>query len=464
MCGIHGVISARSFYNKPLCDFIRQAFIANTLRGVDSSGMFQIGNAKGSVYLHKDATAGWNFVSQTETEALIRDTDTSQFTVCHVRAKTQGDVKKENAHPFVGFTDDNKRVIGVHNGSLHSWKHKDGGKDHDVDSSWAIQQIAERGHAAIQELQGAFAIVYWDEESPKKINFVRNSQRPMHFLFSKDRKHMMFASEAGMLLWLADRVKFTHDGKVREMPVDTVFTFDTSGDVLTWESTKLKMATSTSSSGAYYGTGSGYNYGSYGNATVYSGGNHGNNQPGDYAIANYKPPAVVNMLGRWDDFMKLGVTGTAGVPQNARPLCEVADGGCGDFPEDDLQTQGGAGDSALRAFMYDPEFTFPDNLIPPFHHLHVDEEEMKRAKDAALFGAIINAEWDGYYGKSKTLFGSFEDSETGIGYDIALRETSKRVSDRMLGKSSDMVIVGVEEDGTFIVHNITKRMRQFAAQ
>lgn len=460
MCGIHGVISAKSFYNKPLCEFIRQAFITNTLRGVDSSGMFQIGTTKGSVYLHKDAVAGWDFVQQKESEALIRDTDTSLFTVCHVRAKTQGEVKKDNAHPFTGWTDEGDRVIGVHNGSLVNWKTKPGGNEHDVDSSWAIQQIAERGHAAIQELQGAFSIVYWDEEQPKKINFVRNSQRPMHFLFSKDRKHMMFASEAGMLLWLADRVKFDHDGKIREMPVDTVFTFDTSGDVLTWESTKLKMATTTYSSGTYYGNGG---YGSYGR----TGSGYSSSPAGtaNYTASTFRPPAVVNMLDRWKEYLSTGAATTPAstVSSNVRPLCEVA-GACDDgFPDEDLPSFDGT-TSALRHHMYDPEFVFPENLIPPFVHLRVDEEEMKRAKDAGIFGAIVHAEWDTWYSKTKTMFGTFDDSETGIGYDIAFREVSKREADRLHGKETDMVIVGVDDDGTFLVRKITKRMRQFATQ
>lgn len=455
MCGIHGVISAKSGYNKPLCDFIRQAFITNTLRGVDSSGMFQIGLTKGSVYLHKDAKAGWDFVQQSETEALIRDTDTSLFTVCHVRAKTQGSVVAENAHPFVGFTDDDNRIIGVHNGSLNNWKTKPGGKDFDVDSAWAIQQIAERGHAAIQELQGAFALVYWDEEAPKKINFVRNSQRPMHFLFSKDMKHMMFASEAGMLLWLADRAKFAHDGKVRELPTDTVVTFDTSGDKLTWETTKLKLHTYTS----HYSS-------NYGNYTNYSGGGHGNHQPSDYQISNYQPPEVVNMLSRWSDFRKLGTTTTpaTGVSQNVRPLCEVADGCADGFPEDTDFSSGIPADSPLRAYFYDPEFVFPPNLIPPIHHLHVDEEEMNRAKEAKLFGAVITVYWDTWVSKNKTIFGSFEDMTTGLGYDVAMREVSKKSSDAKLDTDQEVVIVGIEDDGTFLVHTLTKRMRKFAQQ
>lgn len=463
ICGIHGVISAKSFYNKPLCDFIRQAFVANTLRGTDSSGMFQIGNTKTAVYVHKDAVPGWDFINQPETEAIIRDTDTSMFTVCHVRAKTQGAVKKENAHPFIGWADDTTRVIGVHNGSLNNWKTKPGGKDFDVDSAWAIQQIAEKGHAAIQELQGAFSIVYWDEEQPKKINFVRNSQRPMHFLFSKDRKHMMFASEAGMLLWLADRAKFQHDGKVREMPVDTVFTFDTSGDVLTWESTKLKMAAASYYSDADY---SGYNYGNYTNYSR-SGAPVGRTDGlSDYTIGNHRPTAVVNMLERWNDFRSGKSTVAApatDTTRSVRPLCEVADSCDAGFPDENLADTR-AGDSSLRAYTYDPEFVFPDNLIPPFVHLRVDEEEMKRAKDANVFGAIVHAEWDTWYSKTKTMYGSFEDSETGIGYDIAFRDVSKREADRMHGKEADMVIVGVEDDGTFLVRKITKRMRQFASQ
>lgn len=435
MCGIHGIISSKTGFNKPLCDFVRQAFVANSLRGMDSSGMFQIGPTKSSVYLYKDAVNGSDFVAQSKAEALIRDTDTSLFTVCHVRAKTQGAVNADNAHPFVGWADDGKRIIGVHNGSLYNWKTKDGGKDHEVDSSWAIQKIAEEGQAIFSELQGAFAIVYWDEESPRKINFVRNNQRPMHFLFSKDGKHMMFASEAGMLVWLADRVKFESDGKVRELPVDTVVTFDTSGDKLTWETTKVKTHS--------YSSTTTYNYNNTNNAATYS------------------PPGMVGMLDRWKDFLAGNANASGSrelVPlnQSYRPSCEV--GECEPpFPDEFSEWE------IDPAFKIDSDFKFPENVIPPRQHLKVDDKEIVAAKLLEMYGSLITVTWDGYITRTKMLTGSTRCPDTGLEYDVVLRDISKNNADRVIGSDQEACVTGLEADGTIIVHRLTKRMRQMMA-
>lgn len=430
MCGIHGVISTKTGFSKPLCDYVRQAFVANSLRGMDSSGMFQIGLTKSSVYMHKDAVNGSEFITQPAAEVLIRDVDGSYFTVCHVRAKTQGDVKAENAHPFVGWTSDDKRVIGVHNGSLHSWKHHDVNKEFEVDSAWAIQQIADKGYAAIEELKGAYALVYWDEESPKKINFVRNAERPMHLLFSKDKKHMLYASEAGMLAWLADRVKFDHDGKIRSLPVGKVFTFDVSGSEIEWEVTTLKTPAPTTYSSNYSS-----NY--YNNTTT---------NRGTY-VRPATPLAVTSMLNKWKDYIE-GKTPDATV-QNTTDT--------GDCSEEGGQCSA----NFLFGPNIEPSIKIPSELIPARRFLKVEDDELTEAQKHNLYGCVIDVGWDGYVNNIKSLMGVAECPKSGEMHDVILRNVVYKDVKKMINCDIPAVIIGIETDNTLVVTHLTKKMRQY---
>lgn len=465
MCGIHGIINSKLSYSKPACDFIRQSFVAGSLRGMDSSGLFQIGATQKSVFLHKDAVHGSDFIQQAKAEAIIRDADTSLFTVCHVRAKTQGAVNADNAHPFVGWTEKNERVIGVHNGSLNNWKTQPGGKDYEVDSAWAIQQIAEHGHAAFPKLQGAFSIVYWDEESPRKINFVRNSQRPMHFLFSKDGTSMVFASEPGMLFWIASRAGFQHDGKVRELPVDTVVTFDTSGAKLTWETTKVKAAPVSTYGGSHYS----------GNRSYYGDSDWGDyrndyGRGGDYVRSekgsDYRPPEMVIALGRWQ-----AVLAGAAIPEgnstrvtnvrplvNTRPSCEVGAACDAPFLTDSLDDEEALGNDT---FPFTSDFKFPTNLIPPRKFLKATDGEITRAQNSKIYASLAMVEWETYGAKNKILYGTATDSDTDLPYDVIMVDVDKNAADRVLDTVQPTIIIGQDTDGTLVVHRLTKKMREF---
>lgn len=429
MCGIHGAISSKTGFNKSVCDFVRQAFVANSLRGMDSSGMFQIGPIKNSVYLHKDAVNGSEFITQPAAEVLIRDVDGSYFTVCHVRAKTQGDVKAENAHPFIGWAEDDKRIIGVHNGSLHSWKHNSDAKEFEVDSAWAIQQIAEKGYKAIEDFKGAYALVYWDEESPKKINFVRNSERPMHLLFSKDKKHMLYASEAGMLAWLADRVKFDHDGKIRSLPVGKVYTFDVSGDEITWEVVTLKTPTVTT-----YNNNS---YSRYGTTTTST-------------RTNYSGPmyskSMLDLREAWTNFLKGETNAPIPLTKDAEDCGEEGGQCASDF----------LGWPVLQNLV-----PLPSELIPPAHFLKATEDEIAEAVRSDLFGCVIDVSWDGYVNNISSLMGVTECTESDQMYDCILRDVKFKNVKNLINTDTAVVIVGIETDGTLIVHRLTKRMQAY---
>lgn len=239
MCGILGVINSVTSINKHVCDFMRQGFVTSQLRGTDSSGLFQVGSDPEKLWLYKKAVNGTAFVELPEAEQLMRDADTTYFTVGHVRARTQGAVSDANAHPFTVYSDEGARGAGVHNGSLIGWGSKKNGKLYDVDSEWALNHIMQEGMEAFEDISGAYCFVWWDERSPTILNIARNDKRPLHLMFSKDGKRIIYASEAGMLGWLATRVGFDGDGVVRSLPKGKWWKFDVSGPTITFTSEDL---------------------------------------------------------------------------------------------------------------------------------------------------------------------------------------------------------------------------------
>lgn len=96
-------------------------------------------------------------------------------------------------------------MVGVHNGTLKNWKGQESAKGYDVDSEWAMQMIADHGDDAFQYFDGAYAMVWYDEEHPDHVFMARNDKRPLHFMIDKTSSHIYGASEAGMLGWIAER-------------------------------------------------------------------------------------------------------------------------------------------------------------------------------------------------------------------------------------------------------------------
>ena len=179
----------------------------SSLRGMDSTGIFQVDGA-GVPYMYKLPVQASMFIQDKNAKQFIRATNRVAMTVCHVRAATEGSVSLSNAHPFsVNHPDDDSRLLmGIHNGTLTGWKsHKDA-RDFDVDSEWAMNRLMVEGRGALTDtIRGAYSFVWWDNENPMRLWFARNSERPLALARTKNKKHIMFASEPDMLTLLAGR-------------------------------------------------------------------------------------------------------------------------------------------------------------------------------------------------------------------------------------------------------------------
>lgn len=243
MCGIIGAINA-AYNSIRSSDFIKDAILAGAVRGQDSTGIIQV-DKKDSIYTHKLALSGTAFLRDKVTAAFVADTDRSPITVVHHRAATVGAVNKDNAHPFIcemgTKRPDGKPhvLVGVHNGSLINWKTKPGAKDYEVDSEWALSRIAAVGLEAFKEIEGPYCFMWVSSDNVAKLNVVRNGGRPMHAVFTKDRKEVFFASEAGMLAWLCERNNVSVEENILVIGTDKVYTFDTSGAVVTVTATDV---------------------------------------------------------------------------------------------------------------------------------------------------------------------------------------------------------------------------------
>lgn len=259
MCGIHGFINGKTKADANSDDFIKSAFVANMLRGVDSSGIGVV-SSDGFSDVCKVPLAGMYLPTSKHAQKLIsRSRQVNTASMCHVRAATVGDVNYQNAHPFVVEDDAGNTIVGIHNGTLYNWTTKEGGKDFDVDSAWAMSRILDKGRAAFDQFNGAFAFVWWTSEQPGVLNMARNKERPLFVAFTEDN-NLVYASEAGMLHWLCERHRIKLKGSLKELEEGHMFSFAIDNPhTYTKEILPVYKVPASTHSSNTYGTG----YGSY---------------------------------------------------------------------------------------------------------------------------------------------------------------------------------------------------------
>jgi hypothetical protein len=231
MCGIVGYVSTGDrTYEKTKADFLRDALILDTFRGMDSTGVISVAGEDFNVRTRRAVKKGWEFVNTKQYKQL----PVGWAAVGHNRAATKGGVTIDNAHPFtVG------PIALVHNGTLNDMGRSLPGfcSKQDVDSMNICRSLAEvpPGEAAeevLRHISGAYALV-WTDKRDKSINIARNGQRPMHFAhttgksvlwFMSDGMHLdmmkkhqwCYASDMGQIFQLATHKHFKwHHGEIK---------------------------------------------------------------------------------------------------------------------------------------------------------------------------------------------------------------------------------------------------------
>lgn len=223
MCGIFGILNVRANLNSD--SFLKDAFLASMVRGVDSSGILYANLTNHKYEVQKLPVPGLYFVEDNYASSLMEATcKANSMALCHVRAATVGKIALSNAHPFEAEDEEGYTTIGVHNGTLTGWKSRKDAKHFDVDSEWALHRIASDGVEAFKDFSGAYAFVWWGGRDTDILHMARNDQRPLHIVFLENGG-MAWASEAGMLYWLLERNNIKMDGPVLSLDEDKLYKF-----------------------------------------------------------------------------------------------------------------------------------------------------------------------------------------------------------------------------------------------
>lgn len=217
MCGIVGIISKKptGFWQSDLKIF-KELIWADQLRGTDGTGTFCV-DRDGKSNVVKSPTPAYPFLNKDFDNVEKGIVQTGRILIGHNRAATKGTKTWANTHPFK-----ENHISLVHNGTLYTHKHL---HDTDVDSHAICHAISKQGYQrTLKELYGAFALV-WYNEMNKRLYLVRNKERPLNIVESKDL--FVISSEPGLASWILERNKETVT-KVTELEVGKLYTFDLS--------------------------------------------------------------------------------------------------------------------------------------------------------------------------------------------------------------------------------------------
>ena len=201
--------------------FFNQALYVDALRGKHGTGVFSV-DGKGDVATYKKALCSADFL-ELETTKKIAGNGNAVFMVGHNRFATQGAHTSENSHPF-----NHSHIHMVHNGTLDFYRTLTPGKSFTVDSDAIAYLLSEAQSPleVLEKIEGAFSLVWYDELE-RTLNFARNKERPMFISTVKGSSSLLFASESGMIEWLADRLSIDVEdtvplgvGKWLSVPLD----------------------------------------------------------------------------------------------------------------------------------------------------------------------------------------------------------------------------------------------------
>jgi glucosamine 6-phosphate synthetase-like amidotransferase/phosphosugar isomerase protein len=194
MCGIVGV--AGDLWTRHEV-FMKRMFLLDWMRGPDSTGLAAIRSQDNEVKIAKVADHPLVLFDTGRFKEALSGTLSKVF-IGHNRLATKGKINHGNTHPF-----EYGNIVGCHNGTLdwHSFDllKRELKEEFDVDSQALLAAIDKWGlKKTINKIEGSWSLVYYDK-SDDTLNFLRNEERPMYYAYSKDFKHLFWASEWPMI-------------------------------------------------------------------------------------------------------------------------------------------------------------------------------------------------------------------------------------------------------------------------
>jgi glucosamine 6-phosphate synthetase-like amidotransferase/phosphosugar isomerase protein len=193
----------------------------DAVRGQHGTGICAI-ESDGTYRMFKRALNSSDFLELSTTKKIVNDGD-NVFLIGHNRHATYGNHIDDNAHPFV-----HDNITLFHNGTLTSHSTLNPDRKFNVDSE-AISYLFSNSDNIVtdlEKLKGAFALVWYDDVD-ESLNFARNSDRTFFIATIKGSESLLYASESGMISWLAERngivideIKPLEAGRWLSIPLD----------------------------------------------------------------------------------------------------------------------------------------------------------------------------------------------------------------------------------------------------
>tara|TARA_Y100000310_G_scaffold33171_1_gene31366 strand:- start:287 stop:1381 length:1095 start_codon:yes stop_codon:yes gene_type:complete len=221
MCGLVGCFGDIDLKIESLFENL---LIIDALRGPHSTGVALVSKPKAAPYILKGVMSPISLLSHSE--YMNRTKEFQHLMMGHNRFATKGDVVKKNAHPFR-----HNHITLTHNGTVHHTKPLELDKTFETDSETITYSISKVGiDKTWENLNGAAMLVWWDRKE-QTLNFISNEKRPFHFVYTKDKDCLMWASEFGMLHFTLKRndIPF-HDNQIYYPEKNELFTCKYDGD------------------------------------------------------------------------------------------------------------------------------------------------------------------------------------------------------------------------------------------
>jgi predicted glutamine amidotransferase len=214
MCGLVGVAGDIRYNDVKVFE---QMLLADTFRGVHSTGIATLGKSKTHApEILKASLPAWEFLDRYEGADRMASTS-DHIIMGHNRHATQGAVNGRNAHPFYVEED----LFGMHNGTLTTYPYR---AEFGTDSEATLASLVRQGEReTLESITGAWALV-WYNYANNTLNFTRNSERPLTLAMSKDSKQLYWASERKMLEWILDRNNI-NEVDFLDLPTCEVYSF-----------------------------------------------------------------------------------------------------------------------------------------------------------------------------------------------------------------------------------------------
>lgn len=201
MCGLFGVMS--NFLSNAEIERMKVLGYLSVLRGGHATGIAVAKRGKKTrrqFLIHKDLEASYDFLNDDLCDNVFKSDCIA--VIGHCRQPTVGCNSVENAHPHRY-----DHVIGAHNGTILSFNYIEEDKKEGSDSRVLFKRIAAQGLlATLKEtgISGAYAISYFDTKNGT-INFIRNKERPLWFMYNNHENTVYWASERVFLDFLRYR-------------------------------------------------------------------------------------------------------------------------------------------------------------------------------------------------------------------------------------------------------------------